>query len=315
MHLSELQCIRSIKMRNILLLIALLFPSSYSFVLSRTSDVCNIGSDNLSKTSLHETKANEIPELNKNKFQSDAYDKPIVLLGCSGAGNELYRLGSSIATMLNDGQSRSDGDVIDGAKLNEADIINQLEEKSLDRSKVIVIDFSECKGPDGSKTIETLSSLSKSYYEEDLLTIYTNVHPDGSEMSPSAIDIKEKMEESVFIKYSDYEICIKDEGLDTDGITSSWEEIEWQAQRLLARAFLPLAIPGSDDNVNSAKLSIGKNTFFLSLSFPEIMDAEPYMETMNRDVDAMEFRADLLSCRDDRFELLYSLQKLREMCR
>jgi pentafunctional AROM polypeptide len=60
---------------------------------------------------------------------------------------------------------------------------------------------------------------------------------------------------------------------------------------------------------------MGQNTFFLSLSFPRIADAQPYIEAMCEDVDAMEFRVDLLSCCDDRFEILYSLQKLRTMCR
>ena len=250
----------------------------------------------------------------KNKFQGDSYDKPIVLIGCSGKGNELERMGSSIANMLSDEGAGNDA-VINGLNLDVADFMEKLKEKRLDRSNVIVIDFN-LSSSERSDHVEKMTALAKACYQEDLLAIYTNVDPVGGDMSSSARELKRDMEQSVFIKFSDYELCIKDEGLDTDNITSLWQEIEWEARRLLARAFLPLAIPGSDEpSINSAKLSMGQNTFFLSLSFPDIMDAEPYMEAMNQDVDAMEFRADLLACRDDRFEVLYSLQRLRKMCR
>ncbi len=299
------------KMSIVLVLVALLFSSTHSFVVCR-NEVCSKGFETRSKTELCESVVGDDtitsqPIVRTNKFQSDTYDKPIVLVGCSGMGNELQRLGSSIAAVLNSDTTNAGTDyVVDGTNLNEADI------QSLGRSNVIVLDF----GKENDKHVmDTLSSLAKFCYEADFLAIYANVHAESSDMSASAADIKEKLEDAVFTKYSDYELCIKDEGLDTDGITSAWEGIEWHAQRLLARAFLPLAIPGSDSNVNSAKLTMGDNTFFLSLSFPDIREADPYMEAMNQDVDAMEFRADLLSCRDDRFELMYSLQKLRDMCR
>lgn len=259
--------------------------------------------------------ANPPSLLQKNKFQGDSYDKPIVLIGCSGRGNELERLGSSLTTMLSDGLKVGNDAVINGQNLDVADFKEKLKEKRLDRSNVIVIDFNPASS-ESSGDVEKLKALAKASYEEGLLTIYTNVDPIGSDMPPSALELKKSIEHDVFIKLSDYELCIRDEGLDTDNITSLWQGIEWEVRRLLARAFLPLAIPGSDEpSLNSAKLSMGKNTFFLSLSFPDIMDAEPYMEAMNQDVDAMEFRTDLLSCRDDRFEVLYSLQRLRKMCR
>jgi pentafunctional AROM polypeptide len=82
---------------------------------------------------------------------------------------------------------------------------------------------------------------------------------------------------------------------------------------------------------------MGQNTFFLSLSFPKIKMAEPYVEEMCADVDSMEYRVDLLECSkeylaqqqqtssgeasnsiketDPRFEILYQQQQLRYMCR
>ena len=271
-------------------------------------------SSSIQSTLLHLSSAiSTTSDRRHNKFQGDIYDKPIVLTGCSGNGNELQRLGSSIVSMMNNGHSSSTLGtkfIVNGLDLDVDQLKEKLDGKNIDRSNVIIIDFKD------ATNVESLTSLTKTCYEENMLVIYTNVHPIASEMSTSSQELKNSLEGSIFTKYSDYELCIKDEGLDTDGISSLWDGIEWHARRLLARAFLPPAIPGSDEpSVNSAALSMGQNTFFLSLSFPDIMNAEPYMEAMNRDVDAMEFRADLLSCRDDRFELLYSLQKLRDLCR
>lgn len=212
--------------------------------------------------------------------------------------------------------------VINGVDVNvEASaLVERIQEKKLSRSHVIVLDFNDSllhgDSTSASSGVEKLSSLAKACHEEGLLTIYTNVHPSGSDMSLFGQEQKTEYEQNTFINYSDYELCLKDEGLDTDDLTSSWEGIEWQLRRLLARAFLPLPIPGSDEpNINSAKYSMGDNTFFLSLSFSDINEAAPFMQPMNQDVDAMEYRVDLLSCRDDRFQVLYSLQQLRSMCR
>jgi pentafunctional AROM polypeptide len=60
---------------------------------------------------------------------------------------------------------------------------------------------------------------------------------------------------------------------------------------------------------------MGENTFFLSLSFPDISQVEPYVEQMCEDVDAMEYRTDLLDCQDSRFDLIYGMQLLRRYCR
>jgi len=219
------------------------------------------------------------------KFQSGAYDKPVVLIGSSssrgsGKGDELSRLAASFATSVSNG---FDFDLDKAASMKKTD--------------AIVLDFQDAAS--SSMEEKDVTELVQKFYDNDFLVIYVNVQGQGQF-------------ENAWIQNSDYELCIKEEDIDE----SKWDNMEWQLQRLLARAFLPLAVPGSEEpSVNSAHLTMGDNAFFLSLSFPEITNAEPYIEAMCQDVDAMEFRADLLSCRDDRFELLYSLQKIREMCR
>ena len=44
--------------------------------------------------------APHVPSPRTGRYQSGAYDRPIVLLGCSGPGNELTRLASSLAQAL-----------------------------------------------------------------------------------------------------------------------------------------------------------------------------------------------------------------------
>lgn len=235
---------------------------------NRLSQLCVAVSDSATSSSIVESRV--------GKFQSDVYDKPVVLVGTSGKGDELSRLAASFATSVNNGFDLG---------------VKEASMKSL--SDAVVLD---CKDSMDEKVV---SEMVQSFYENDFLVIYINVQG-GNNF------------EHVFIENSDFELCVKED----DNEVSRWDNMEWQFQRLLARAFLPLAVPGSEEpSVNNAHTTMGDNTFFLSLSFPEITDSEPYLEEMCQDVDAMEFRADLLACRDDRFELLYSLQKIREMCR
>jgi shikimate-5-dehydrogenase/3-dehydroquinate dehydratase type I len=346
-------------------------------------------------------------EQRRNKFEFDGYEKPIVLIGCRGAGDELNKLASTyVRSMSPDSTAqaflrdfdeqdistdtrRKVGGVITTVGSNSrgtwvltyADIQQKLQSNVLDKSNVIVIDYDSPEfyveeGKYANKLTQHLTDLSKSLYEdENMLVIYINVHPELSGMSRGGRERKSNLEENVFIRYSDYELCIKDEGLDvvtimtkkllmdkefinsskeegpakslmdepanliqTDSFTRmlqptspeqekilkgiseeqifAWESLQWLFFRLLARAFLPTAVPGSlEPSYNSAALTMGQNTFFLSLSFPRIADARPYIEAMCEDVDAMEFRVDLLSCTDDRFEVLHSMQQLRTMCR
>jgi len=247
------------------------------------------------------------------KFQSEVYDKPLVLLGSSSvSGKELIRLATTYVMANDQSLSAQNIEVLDtfdeevkhssvlsissGGTEDITRLITQLENGSLDKSNAIVLDFE----PTTVNEAE-LVTLAKTLFENGLLSMYINVQ--GSDKS---------LEQDVFLPNTDYELCIKDEASDPD----AWEMMEWQFRRLIGRAYLPLAVPGSDaPSVNTASLLMGQNAFFLSLSFPDIREVSPYVEAMCEDVDAMEFRADLLSCRYDRFELLYQLQIIREMCR
>lgn len=260
------------------------------------------------------------------KFQSDLYHKPVVLVGTSTDNNELSKLASSFASTISDGFTI---DISEAAQKGKRD--------------AILLDLSTVDDRQASSVTDTIQQ----YYSQDYLVIYINVQNQNDDVEQILIDnsdyelcIKAEDVKTVHDVVTDGDVTDSDviDGdvidavivTDTDGDgdadasddiddevhATPWDNMEWQFQRLLARAFLPLAIPGSSEpSVNTAQLTMGDNAFFLSLSFPKIIDAEPYIEAMCQDVDAMEFRADLLDCRDDRFELLHSLQKIREMCR
>jgi len=221
------------------------------------------------------------------KFQSNVYDKPVVLIGTSTTKKELAKLASSFASSVTNG----------------FDLDKDLKGKT--KTDVVLLDLSTLDENENEEAKDRIQQ----FYNQDYLVIYINVQNQNQNDNW----------EQLLIDNSDYELCIKPE--DTEDTTiedhsSPWDNMEWQFQRLLARAFLPLATPGSTSpSTNTAHLTMGSNTFFLSLSFPKITDAEPFLEAMCQDVDAMEFRTDLLDCRNDRFEVLHSVQKLREMCR
>ncbi|GAX19938.1 3-dehydroquinate dehydratase / shikimate dehydrogenase [Fistulifera solaris] len=243
------------------------------------------------------------------------YDKPIVLIGMSSEkGNELNRLAnyliqtplktSQLIPLMDDtGNLRPIQDIVEHSHGPD----------------IAVIDFRQVQtGKDSNQMTQVdLSDLVKAFCESGHLAIYVNVEPSSSEMSKEARALKEQIEESVLVPNSDYELCIRDEGTrDEKDTTSSWEHIEWEMIRLLARARLIPPIPGDKTRTsNTAHLTMGDHTFFLSLSFPEITQVEPFVESMCADVDAMEYRTDLLDCRDSRFDLLYGMQKLRRYCR
>ncbi|GKY96068.1 hypothetical protein MPSEU_000567000 [Mayamaea pseudoterrestris] len=242
------------------------------------------------------------------------YDKPIVLIGASGAGSEMSRLASSFHTR------RGAMDNIErilrvNMDTNEDNLIKQINELSLRWPQILLVDFNGAGlDVDDDKTTEHQLSVARRLYECGLLSVYVNVDRASSNMPEAVAHRKAQLEDNHLIKYSDYEICIRDEGLEGN---EQWEHIEWEFQRLLARARLIPAIPGETFNqtANSPHLTMGKHTFFLSLSFPNITQVEPFVEEMSRDVDAMEYRADLLDCRDNRFDLIYGMQLLRRYCR
>ena len=142
------------------------------------------------------------------------------------------------------------------------------------------------------------SALAESFYNDDkLLSIYVNVKDQALS----------ELEDSVLVPFSDYELCIHPD--------DDWAHVEWELSRLIARARLIPAIPGDTSRTtNTAHLTMGENMFFLSLSFPDIREVEPYVEEMCQDVDAMEYRTDLLQSQT-RFDLIHGMQLLRQYCR
>lgn len=215
-------------------------------------------------------------------------------------------------------------------------------------SGVIVIDFNhslirdEHNSSNQAELRAALADLAKQLYREGLLSIYVNVQSDT--MTEETMRAKRTLESTLYIPSSDYELCIRNEGVQAsspndDDNASTWQDIEWELKRLVARALLPSPIVGGT-GPNSADLLMGLNTFFLSLSFPNIQMAKPYVEEMCVDVDSMEYRVDLLDCatqyrstksttleeqegactsskmnEDPRFDILYQQQRLRHMCR
>lgn len=200
--------------------------------------------------------------------------------------------------------------------------------------------------------IRALGSVAKRLYEnEGLLCIYVNVNPDNnnddatsSSMSNIVKERKRMIEKEILVPFTDYELCIRNEGSLVEqknddeqqqsstllSSSPSWSDVEWELRRIVARALLPSPVVGESNTANCADLVMGKNTFFLSLSFPNIEESSPYVEKLCEDVDSMEYRVDLLqaakdylsrkdvaddgSC-DPRFDILYQQQRLRALCR
>jgi pentafunctional AROM polypeptide len=210
-----------------------------------------------------------------------------MLVGISSVANELEHLAHAF---LKDNFPNQGGQVLQPTP----GILYGIQTNKLGWPSVIVVDFNN-----GDE--DFLSATSRSLYEMGLLSVYVNVQGASGK-------------EALFVSTSDYELCIKDEG--TKGDEEDWEHIQWELSRLIARARLAPAVPGAKTpTTNTAHLSMGDHTFFLSLSFPEISQVEPYVKEMCTDVDAMEYRTDLLQCRDNRFDLIYGMQLLRRYCR
>ena len=228
------------------------------------------------------------------------YDKPILLLGGSSDNRELNRLADSLVSKQLDG-----GNII---SCTDAISVERILSDNNHWPDVLVVDFNRSSMED-----DLLIDLVKTLYDKEVLSVYVNVNPSGMDEGVAAQ--RKKLEDKVFVPFSDYELCIRDEG-SSDATEADWEHMEWELVRLLARARLIPAIPGDTTRSdNTAHLTMGQNTFFLSLSFPEIAQVEPYVKDLCQDVDAMEYRADLLDCRDNRFDLLYGMQLLRKYCR
>mmetsp|Transcript_2423 Transcript_2423/g.3791 ORF Transcript_2423/g.3791 Transcript_2423/m.3791 type:complete len:879 (-) Transcript_2423:299-2935(-) len=263
------------------------------------------------------------------KFEAGHYNKPVVLLGCSGQEHEISKLASSLLPKLD-----QDANVIELVKKNSIASLEEVEQllsKHTLNNAVLTLDFNLYEGDDSDEDATAQMTKLANYIHQDLglLCIYINVHPDHANMSAQGAAKKNALEQDVFIKNTDYEMCIKDEAIkllqdnsseEECTNTQSWSDAEWELTRLVSRATLSPPVPGSTEpNINTAHLTMGPHTFFLSLSFPKIEQVKPYLPAMCEDVDAMEFRTDLLDCAKqpttDRFEILYSHQWLRANCR
>lgn len=250
------------------------------------------------------------------------YEKPILLVGHCSAGDEMNRLAENLlqeyfpmpAMETTDkpayrhvaGTAGGIVTVVSEAVVD--DLLNNIDKKVYQWPDVIVMDLNKFQDED-----EAILAVQRLYLS-GLLGVYINVDPDASQITRLANRQKTGID-SFLAQFTDYELCIRDEGL-ADGGSYEWKHIEWELARLLARARLVPAVPGDTTrSYNTAHLTMGDNTFFLSLSFPEIQSVEPYVEEMCKDVDAMEYRTDLLKCRDSRFDLIYGMQLLRRYCR
>jgi pentafunctional AROM polypeptide len=242
------------------------------------------------------------------------YDRPIVLIGCSSSDNEIARLAAYLSTQIFTSPQRQ-SQIIPLSKTNVDTIVDSVAQKVYTWPDIILLDMAIIGTSD--KAQMAIESIAKSLYEEhNLLSIYINNDSNTLENG-----IKSNLEDQIFVKYSDYEICILDEGEGynpdyADEMKQDWEHIEWELTRILARARLIPAIPGDTErSVNTAHLTMGQHTFFLSLTFPDVQQMEPFAETLCADVDAMEYRTDLLSYRDRRFDVIYGMQLIRRFCR
>eukprot|EP00529_Nitzschia_sp_RCC80_P000725 CAMPEP_0113480278 /NCGR_PEP_ID=MMETSP0014_2-20120614/21791_1 /TAXON_ID=2857 /ORGANISM="Nitzschia sp." /LENGTH=886 /DNA_ID=CAMNT_0000373699 /DNA_START=28 /DNA_END=2688 /DNA_ORIENTATION=+ /assembly_acc=CAM_ASM_000159 len=268
------------------------------------------------------------------------YDKPIVLIGCSSTseGLEMNQLAEYWTRTNNKNQQQQDShddscssnSILRPSSSSIDEILSLVSDDGgiLSWSNVILIDFATLEQDDDTSTQQYVDLVEQLYSNKhQMLSVYVNVDAASSSMSQQISDLKNNLEDNVFVKNSDYELCIKDEGIkalasdtvvdsEDDNAVANWEHIQWELTRILARARLAPAVPGSKKpSSNTAHLTMGDNTFFLSLSFPDIREVEPYVEEMCLDVDAMEYRTDLLDCRDSRFDLLYGMQLLRRYCR
>lgn len=112
-------------------------------------------------------------------------------------------------------------------------------------------------------------------------------------------------DDELFVKNSLYEVIYTG--------NDDTEHILWELTRLVAHAKLPP--PSLDGPTNNAQLTLGgPHTFFLSLSYDTITEDIPFADFC-RDVDAMEYRVDLLKDREDRYQVLLGLQEIRRLCR
>ncbi len=172
------------------------------------------------KTKVLKRPNNNIPQADAppHKFDANTYDKPIVLVGCSGAGKELPQLAASWVGFKNGG-----GRAIATCGTDERGVWSTSADTISTRTSVqdvILLDFDAPAlhvegGAHARKVTDRLTELLQELYHKDYLVVYVNVHPEASNMNRDTVERKQALEEDIFLKYSHFEIVIKDEGLDT----------------------------------------------------------------------------------------------------
>ena len=158
------------------------------------------------------------------KFEAGHHNKPIVLLGCSGQEHEINKLASSLLPKLD-----QDANVIKLVKKNSIESLEEVEPLLLKHTlnnAVLTLDFNLYEGDDNDKDANAQMTKLANYIHQDLglLCIYINVHPDHANMSAQGAAKKNALEQDVFIKNTDYEMCIKDKAIKLPQDNSSEEE-------------------------------------------------------------------------------------------
>lgn len=229
----------------------------------------------------------------RNMFADPDYSKPLVLVGTSSQSQEIKKLGAFVSQEV----LSSISVVVPDPMTTKVDALLQ----DNPWPSVVLLDYEN----DDDK--ESKQALQKSLYQQGCLIIYVNVQYTS--------DVA--LERDTLVPFSDYELCMRP-GSDSSYSDQSWQHLQWELTRLIARARLAPAVPGDRQNpVNNAHTLMGDHTFFCSLTFPYITPEAigPYMAELCKDVDAFEYRVDLLKERDNRFEVLHGMQLLRQYSR
>jgi 3-dehydroquinate dehydratase type I len=290
-----------------------------------------------------------IPVRNNNNHKIDddrfANNAPIVLMGRQSAqGRELEVLGEFLHGVLssnnnNNGSSSSSGGKVLNLLAEDADHHHDDDSSTTTSSsptstaesqqqpqQVWILDASYNENGLSPSSKDWKETAQKLYDNDDdpeqrPLMIYINVRRRKNDDKANPVDHNDEDEIDAFlVQHSDYELCISadnedDDDDDDDEEDEDWEHLSWELLRLVGRARTPLPLVGQDiPTANTAALTMGMHTFFLSLTYPSITDDIPF-DQFCRDVDALEYRVDLLHDRHDRFTVLHGMQQIRRHCR
>ena len=191
--------------------------------------------------------------------------KPIVLAGYSGAGRELPRLANALIlelfadltaaqrALLLEEDADVSNDVINcgvmepvgrdeqGVYTYDEDIFTELiTGGQLGGKDVILLDFSsdlfriDGGALGGPLTVKYQALLQHLYQELGCTVIYVNVHPEYGMMAPDVAN-GQRLNYETLVKYSDYEIVLKDEGLSAGAILARDALGEVEGDKMVVR--------------------------------------------------------------------------------